>query len=494
MTVDITPARQGMAETGSGLVVRRRPLDVRKLRFGIAYAAATLALVIGPGSFGAVATGPLILLGLALSIGLLAAPVSQVQSPTSAAAWVIIAAFALVIAVAGAQLAGHHANPLAVSAPMDMPSAKLPGWWPDTINPGATERTLGSVLISFLAFLLGLRIASTPERAWLVIKLTLVTIIGWTLTSLVLFLLDPATLLWTTKRAYLDSLTGPFVNRNTAAIYFGMGLLCLIGVARHTVTDLVRRSTRPGKADRYRHARIGLTLASILLLTLALMLTRSRAGILLSLMSASLLAFTICFRHEWHILMKRNTVLFWLLGLGTIIVTAVLLITVLDVVGQRGHGDGGRLSVYGATLQVILRAPVWGIGLGTFADVFPSVRPENLSSWGIWDRAHNTLLELALDVGLPAAGFVAAAGLFGFVMLTRGIVARRNHHAIPALGAGLMLLGGLHSMVDFPLQIPGFAAVYFMTAGACIAQARSVMSALSPLPTAQATPGQRSHE
>ena len=54
----------------------------------------------------------------------------------------------------------------------------------------------------------------------------LILVIAWSgvayaLYGMAAYLIDPTHLLWLEKRAYRDVLTSTFVNRNTAAVYFG---------------------------------------------------------------------------------------------------------------------------------------------------------------------------------------------------------------------------------------------------------------------------------
>ena len=66
--------------------------------------------------------------------------------------------------------------------------------------------------------------------------------------------------------------------------------------------------------------------------------------------------------------------------------------------------------------------PWFGTGQGTFAYAFPAYRSPNVSMWGVWDIAHNTLLEIAADMGVPIAALVVVAWIVIFAVLIRGAV------------------------------------------------------------------------
>ena len=90
--------------------------------------------------------------------------------------------------------------------------------------------------------------------------------------------------------------------------------------------------------------------------------------------------------------------------------------------------------------------------------------------WGVWNLAHSTPLELASDLGLPLAGLIVLAWLIVLVVLMRGVCIRRNDLIVPAGALAVAILGLAHSLIDFSLQIPGYAIVVFALVGAGLAQ------------------------
>jgi O-antigen ligase len=114
--------------------------------------------------------------------------------------------------------------------------------------------------------------------------------------------------------------------------------------------------------------------------------------------------------------------------------------------------------------------PWFGTGQGTFAYAFPAYRSPNISMWGVWDIAHNTLLEVASDMGIPIATLVVIAWLVVFAVLIRGALVRRRDLVIPVAALAVAILAVLHSLIDFTLQIPGYAIVAMALIGAGLAQ------------------------
>jgi hypothetical protein len=61
----------------------------------------------------------------------------------------------------------------------------------------------------------------------------------------------------------------------------------------------------------------------------------------------------------------------------------------------------------------------------------------------------------------------------GLGVLAHGVRTRRRDRIIPAAALSVGLLAALHSLVDFSLQIPGFAIVVFGLLGVGVAQSFS---------------------
>jgi O-antigen ligase len=200
----------------------------------------------------------------------------------------------------------------------------------------------------------------------------------------------------------------------------------------------------------------------------AMFMTRSRGAALLSLL-ALMIAFICFFRRD---LPRRTGLVSAVAGGG--VIALILLETMGAGVNARfdlqGLTDQGRLETYKATLRLIADHPWLGTGQGTFGYAFPIYRSANASLFGVWDMAHNTLLEIAADMGLPIAVLVAAAWVAIFVRLVRGVLIRRRGIIVPAAALAVALLAVLHSLIDFSLQIPGYAIVALSLVGAGLAQ------------------------
>lgn len=123
---------------------------------------------------------------------------------------------------------------------------------------------------------------------------------------------------------------------------------------------------------------------------------------------------------------------------------------------------GMRLSIDRDCLKMFAQKPLTGWGLGVFPEVYPQFRSfyTNLTI----DKAHNDYLQLLVETG--AAG-LAIIGWFLFSIYRAAIrklkVSPSELNAEVALAALLGVTGILvHGFVDFNLQIPANAALFFV--------------------------------
>ncbi len=123
---------------------------------------------------------------------------------------------------------------------------------------------------------------------------------------------------------------------------------------------------------------------------------------------------------------------------------------------------GVRLSIDRDCLRMFAKRPVLGWGLGAFPIVYPEFR--SLYTLFFVNQAHNDYLQLLVETGL--AGFSIAAW-FLVLVFRRGAAKLKNwtETASGALTAAALLgcVGILvHSFLDFNLQIPANAALFYV--------------------------------
>jgi O-antigen ligase len=331
----------------------------------------------------------------------------------------------------------------------------------------------GAQIVAFLSLLCGFLLGNDRAFAKVVLRTVAWSGAVYAIYAILSFIWDPTMLLWREKIAYRSVLTGTFINRNAAAIYFGAcAIVWLLTFFRTLLGPSLRISADTHFSLllllRDTPRRPMLSFAMFILLLSATFMTGSRAG--------SLLLLLICAGCCLFSLRNKESGRKAVLGLvaGLIFAGAIVLMTVgsgVDArVGAEGLIDPARLAVYHAVLRLILEHPWLGTGVGTFAWIFPGYRPSEISAWGVWDRAHSTPLEIAAEQGIPFALLVFCAVVMIFFALINGVKTRRSGRIYPAAGLLLILLSTAHSLIDFSLQIPGLALVVFAVVGVGIAQ------------------------
>jgi O-antigen ligase len=404
----------------------------------------------------------------------------KAQLAFGAIALVVVAAYAIVL---HEQLAPHpwlpfsHPDPIWLQAQSALNEPLVPLV---SIARNQPWLELGRPLVCVLAITCGFVVGNDPIRAR-----QLYLIVAWSGTTYAAYgilahLFDPTHILWLEKDAYLDSVTSTFINRNTAGAYFGTSAV----VCSLLLWDAARRRMPRGSIDWRILPRQILSGSSKILTAqwalclMALLMSGSRAAVLISLLSL-VLVFVIFF---WRKLPRGTGITAALAGGGAVALLLLQLVggSVNGRFDAQGFSDEGRLSVYQSALHMIADHPMFGTGQGTFANAFPAYRSPAVTIWGVWDMVHNSLLQIATDMGLPVAVIVILSWVAIFALILHGIRVRRTGLIFAVTGFGVATIAVLHSFVDFSLQIPGYAIMALSVIGAGAAQCFSRRDRLVP--------------
>jgi hypothetical protein len=273
---------------------------------------------------------------------------------------------------------------------------------------------------------------------------------------------------------------GVFVNRNHFAAYMTLCAMAALAILHRAVrsyrhrlgsrSDLRRQIVALGGPEG---VRLVLALLPVLLISGALVATISRGGIL-SFVAALVLAAAMIRRHE-----QRLSVGILALLLLTLPLAWFGLDRLQDRFGGIPKAEIGRTAVWRHSLASMSGTWLTGQGLNTFreavsrvppftmpvgatpwpAEIAEAIRgrlrigyrtPTDLEGWQWYREAHNDYVQLAVEMG--AIG--AAIGVWALVLLAT----RLREPWLGAAVAGILL----HSTVDFPLQIPAVAVLFFV--------------------------------
>ena len=242
-----------------------------------------------------------------------------------------------------------------------------------------------------------------------------------------------------------------FPNRNQTANFLALGGVATFAYAMEGVRS---RTLMP---------LIGVPVSALCMV--GLVLGVSRAGILLYFLGVAL----------WFICSLRAHSLsrFFKIGFPVVVVALSIVASsnertverILSFFSQESQlEDEFRVRIYEDTLQMVLDAPLTGIGVGSFPAVFPQYR-EASANYQRVVHPESDLFWLASEGGLLAVGFVSLF-LVAYARRCRGFGKGASAgFRLTALVAVLIFL--LHALVDVPAHRPG--TVYFAILFAALA-------------------------
>lgn len=341
-------------------------------------------------------------------------------------------------------------------------------------EPDATLSSLMLFLTYGSVFWLSVRFCDSYERATFILKVLVLSQLIYAVYGLIVYFSGVEKILWLDKWAYQGGLTSTFVNRNTYATFAGLGVLASTAYLFVSIRKDMRGLS--GKRELFRAfvetsmQRAWIPLLTLLLTATALLLTQSRGGfvstfialmlLLVGLMSVKLIPKQI----SVYIVIGVLSAAIFAFFLSGETVTLRLLNTNFDT--------SIRDEVFVQVASAIEVNPVLGAGYGTFEQTFLPYKVGSLATMN-WDKVHNTYLELALELGVPAVILIAITHVILIGVFISGMVRRKRRREFAVIGLAAIMLVCLHSLVDFSVQIPGFAVFYALILGVAWTQSWS---------------------
>jgi len=329
---------------------------------------------------------------------------------------------------------------------------------------------VGHFLLFATSFISGFFIGTSRRNSDSLIWFAQYSILLYAIYGLAALILTPNMVLWAPKLAYRGSLTATFINHNTAATFIGAGAILWFSSAFSSLQQSSGFSSIRllllNRANEHLAFSFLARSGAALTCFFALLLTGSRGGLICTCLGL-LVAIILMVANRQKPRFRR--MVGW--GAAALAVTVVLL-SRMGRIGSQGLFDDGRWSVYGFCVEAIRQRPLLGAGFGTFEDLFPSLRADSFYSWGVWDYAHSTILEIAVEMGIPVAAMVVIAALASLFILARAALRSESRSRRPlAAITGIAVLSYLHSMIDFSLQIPGYLVLFGILLGCGLAKA-----------------------
>ncbi len=344
-----------------------------------------------------------------------------------------------------------------------------------SVNPYETVTGIMRWLTYAAIFWLALQLGRDPSFAQLGIKAIVYISLVYGAYGVIVHLGGWERILWFDKWAYQGYLTSTFVNRNSYATYAGIGLLCTTALLLQSVGSIMRSQaslrTKIELSVELMTGSVAYLVIGFVVLSTAILLTGSRAGVTSTFIGIVFLI--LCFGYTRVIPRQQTAALIGIVVALSLIFLAISGGTVIDRLSDLERNASQRSDIYELTIAAIQTSPWVGTGLGTFSDAYNIFRDAALPAGPTWQDAHNSYLENAMELGIPAALllFVAVASMGELCLF--GMIRRRRARIYAPIGIAILALVGVHSLFDFSLEIPAVTATFAFIMGISCAQSFS---------------------
>jgi O-antigen ligase len=322
-------------------------------------------------------------------------------------------------------------------------------WRPLTLVPWRTWNALYAMLLPAAALILAIRCSGTQRRALVPV------ILACGLASVGLGMLQQISgfnpIFYPYAISSDQTPTGLFANRNHQAAFIAAVLPLLAAYAS-------QRNAVMGQLGVWVAAAVGSVMFLVLLVT------GSRAGLAVGILSLACVAFV--YRPAVPNPRYGKFLAWGIIGF-IVMLLAVLAAAFLEIGGIErllnfDADEENRLRTWPVILALIPKYLPFGAGIGSFVEVYMMGEPHQFLGSSYLNHAHSDPLEWALDGGVPAILLMLWA--FGFwvhrsVALIRKLPKHQSSDRLPLAASAAILILGLASLVDYPLRVPSLAVV-----------------------------------
>lgn len=326
-------------------------------------------------------------------------------------------------------------------------------WRPLSISPGATVNALSSLIVPVLALVLMAALGASDQRR--IATLLLGLIFASTLLGMLQF--SGARFDHPFVNDAPGAVSASFANRNHFALFAAIG--CVLAPAG---------GFREGSRARWKGP---VAVALLLLFLLIVLATGSRTGMLVGALGAALGLLNVRsgIARELRRLPRKASIAIVAASIALVVTIILLSVTLgravsLDRVLALEAGEDLRRQALPTVWAMTQHYFPFGSGIGTFDPVYRIHEPDALLNIAYFNHAHNDLLEIVLDAGLP--GLLLLGGAIAW-WLWKSLVAWRSASSaqlLPRVGSAILLLTLIASATDYPARTPMIMAVIIIAA------------------------------
>lgn len=325
-------------------------------------------------------------------------------------------------------------------------------WRPLSMVPDATANAAASMAVPFAMLMLLIWLPERESR-W-VPGILLGLIIAATLLGLLQF--SGSQFNNPLINDTVGQISASFANRNHLALFLAIG--CSVAPAWAV------------QGTRGLQWRMLAALGMLLLFVLMILATGSRAGLLLcglSMAAATMLVWKNVRRElrrypRW-MPPVLGAVIFGTIAVAVLVAVATDRATSINRVFAGEVGQDMRSRALPTVLDMISAYFPVGSGMGSFDPIFRIHEPQSLLKFTYFNHAHNDVLEVALDAGLPGILLLLAAIGWWAAASVRAWCGEREV-MLPRLGSVILGLVLVASLFDYPARTPMIMAVMVIAA------------------------------
>jgi O-antigen ligase len=319
---------------------------------------------------------------------------------------------------------------------------------PLSMSPEATINALMSLSVPFAVLVLASQFDGVRQRR----ALGVVLLLSFTSASVGLLQATGADIALYSRQAAQD-VAGLFVNRNHQA-----ALLALIFPMAAVAISAGVGMGLPRKIEAFVGASMCLVVVPLVLVT------GSRTGLLVAGVSLVLIfAFGL-------LPLARVAIRPWVrYSLAFASVGALVWATIWasrDVAFMRleNRTEDLRWPVWQSIVDMLPHYLPWGTGVGSYAEAYQVLEPDDLLRPTFSNHAHNEPLEILFTAGIPGAALALLALVFLAAAAWRGLRSSGDACLFKRLGILVIILLAIASISDYPVRTPVLSAVFALAA------------------------------
>lgn len=335
-----------------------------------------------------------------------------------------------------------------------------PPWRPFAVTPDLTWSSLLS-LLPLAAMILGYAAMSDAFRRFVVLGLACVCALSAVLGLAQLGSGDGGFLRFY-EVTNLDFAVGFFANRNHQAVLLVLGMPLIVVATRLSASEQVAKFA------------IWISSAIILFMLPMILVTGARIGIILAIYAVAIAviisrtSLPVRYtrrRHSTPNAMQRYIAPAAIIGIIIFTVTLSRAVAIDRIFATNAQHEL-RLIMFEPLMKIFWTFFPLGSGFGSFEPIFRQYEPFDLLRPGYMNQAHNDVLQLGIEGGIPA--LLLSATLATWVVIAgwrlwRARPAEVNRALlIGRFASGMLPIFLVASLVDYPLRTPLLAVVFVL--------------------------------